>query len=353
MEVPVDGMTTRHSASANRAQASPNRIPRFFYWGILFLLTGGVAYFVALPIAMLHILLPALAWLVPIFEFSLWCSGFSSMLGVILVAADLVILLPAKRRIERRPEGGPVPFTGFTVGLTACNDEDSIALAVPDFASHPLVRRVVVVSNNSRDRTLERARDAGAIVFNEEKPGYGQCVRRCLSECLKFEDTNYIVLCEGDRTFRAFDLGKFYAYLAHADIVNGTRIVEQLRAYSTQLSIFMFYGNFFVGKLLEAKHLGKGTFTDVGTTYKVIERAALARLLPLLGPRVNLAFNAHFMDTALDSNFAMLECPISFHPRVGVSKGGNADNLRALRVGFGMIVGLTFGWRWLRGGSRS
>jgi hypothetical protein len=334
-------------------QASRHWIPRFFYWGILFLLSGGMAYFVALPIAMLHLVLPALPWVVPIVKLLLWCSGFSSMLGAILVAADLLMLLPAKRKTERRPEGGPFPFTGFTVGLTAYNDEDSIAAAVGDFASHPLVRRVVVVSNNSRDRTLERARDAGAIVFDEERPGYGQCVWRCLGECLKFEDTNYIVLCEGDRTFRAFDLGKFHAYLAHADIVNGTRIVEQLRAYSTQLSTFMFYGNFFVGKLLEAKHLGKGTFTDVGTTYKVIERAALARLLPLLDPRVNQAFNAHFMDTALDSNYAMVECPITFHPRVGVSKGGNVNNLRALKVGFGMIFGLTFGWRWLRGCSKS
>jgi hypothetical protein len=334
-------------------QASTSWIPRFFYWGILFLLSGGAAYFIALPFAMLHLVLPALPWVAPIVKLLLWCSGLSSMLGAILLAADVLMLLPAKRRTERRPEGGPVPFTGFTVGLTAYNDEDSISAADGDFASHPMVRRVVVVSNNSRDRTLERARDAGAIVFNEEKPGYGQCVWRCLSECLKFEDTNYIVLCEGDRTFRAFDLGKFHAYLAHADIVNGTRIVEQLRAYSTQLSTFMFYGNFFVGKLLEAKHLGKGTFTDVGTTYKVIERAALARLLPLLDPRVNHAFNAHFMDTALDSSFAMVECPITFHPRVGVSKGGNVNNLRALKVGFGMIVGLTIGWRWLRGGAKS
>jgi hypothetical protein len=56
---------------------------------------------------------------------------------------------------------------------------------------------------------------------------------------------------------------KFLAYLAyinHADIVNGTRIVEQLREYSTQLSPFMYYGNFFVGKMLELKHLGRGYF---------------------------------------------------------------------------------------------
>lgn len=59
------------------------------------------------------------------------------------------------------------------------------------------------------------------------------------------------------RTFRARDIDKFLAYLPHAELVNGTRIVEQLRAYITQLNTFMYYGNFFVGKLLEIKHLGK------------------------------------------------------------------------------------------------
>src|SRR5262249_4963573 len=95
-------------------------------------------------------------------------------------------------------------------------------------------------------------------------------------------------------TFRARDLEKLLAYIDHADIVNGTRIVEQLREYSTQLSTFMFYGNFFVGKLLELKHLGRGTVTDVGTTYKLIRRESLERLIPLLNPAINMEFNGTF-----------------------------------------------------------
>jgi hypothetical protein len=112
-------------------------------------------------------------------------------------------------------------------------------------------------------------------------------------------DAELIVVCEGDMTFRAGDLEKFLAYIDHAEIVNGTRIVEQLREYSTQLSTFMYYGNFFVGKMLELKHLGRGTFTDVGTTYKVVRRKSLERLMPMVNPNINLEFNAHFLDTAL------------------------------------------------------
>jgi glycosyltransferase involved in cell wall biosynthesis len=282
---------------------------------------------------------------VPLIEQLLWLSGLPTTIGILLIAFDLGLFFPAKRRLTRRPlEELRIP-AGLTVVLTAYNDEASIALAVKDFIEHALVRRVIVVSNNSTDQTFECAKRAGAIVHNEPKQGYGACVYRCLREALIYEDTQLIVLCEGDMTFRAADLDKFLAYIRHAEIVNGTRIVEQLREYSTQLSTFMYYGNFFVGKLLEAKHLGRGTFTDVGTTYKLIRRDCLIRLLPHLDGGINLEFNAHFLDRALESGCMVLECPVTFHPRIGESKGGNVNNLRALRVGTRMIMGLSFGWR--------
>ncbi len=237
-----------------------------------------------------------------------------------------------------------MPDPGLIVALTAYNDEESIAGAVKDFRNHPLVRSVIVVSNNSTDATFERAQAAGAITFNETAQGYGQCVHRCLREAVNLQDTGLVVMCEGDSTFRAYDLDKFIAYTPHADIVNGTRIVEGLRQHSTQLSTFMYYGNLFVGKLLEAKYLGRSTLTDVGTTYKVCRSESLRRLLPKLDPRINLEFNAYFLDTALREGLTVIECPITFHPRVGQSKGGNTDNWRALHVGCRMIKGLLTGW---------
>jgi hypothetical protein len=107
----------------------------------------------------------------------------------------------------------------------------------------------------------------------------------------------------------------------------------------------MFYGNLFVAKLLEAKHLGQSTITDVGSTYKLCRRDAVVALLPELNATINLEFNAHFLDAALAHGLVLVECPITFHPRVGVSKGGNTDNFRALQVGLAMIRGLTLGWK--------
>jgi hypothetical protein len=43
----------------------------------------------------------------------------------------------------------------------------------------------------------------------------------------------------------------------------------------------------------------------------------------------------------------MVECPITFHARIGASKGGNTNNARAFKVGGRMILGIVFGWRLL------
>jgi glycosyltransferase involved in cell wall biosynthesis len=314
------------------------------YWGVWAVLIGLGLYFGAILLSIFRLMILQRHLFVGLIAKLLWVSGFPSTIGIILIALDLALLLPLKRRVHHQCSAKSAEGSLITVALTAYNDELSISAAVKDFLSHPKVKRVIVVSNNSKDRTMELAIEAGATAVSEERHGYGHCVWRCLGEAAKWQDTEFVALCEGDMTFRAADLDKFLAYMPHAEIVNGTRIVEQLRDHDTQLSTFMYYGNFFAGKLLEIKHLGKGTFTDVGTTYKMMPRQVVAALLPIVDPGINLEFNAHFLDVALEHGFSIVECPVTFHPRVGLSKGGNINNLRALKVGSRMIWGLTFGW---------
>jgi hypothetical protein len=319
------------------------RVPLLLY-GILLFCVGVGMYMIGVLMILPRFFLGLNALLLPMNEWIVWYSGMPITLGLALTTVDLFLFFPARRStMEVRQD--PIDKSGVTVALTAYNDELSIMAAVEDFLGHKLVRNVIVVSNNSSDATLERAAAAGAITFNEQAQGYGRCVYRCLSEALALDETELIVLCEGDRTFRAHDLDKFLAYAPHADIVNGTRTVERLRQHTTQLSTFMYYGNLFVGKLLEAKHLGRGTITDVGTTYKLCRRQALRQLLPRLDAGINLQFNAYLLDRALEAGLAVVECPITFHQRVGVSKGGNTDNRRALWVGSRMILGIIFNWK--------
>ena len=317
---------------------------RAMMWGAILTAAGLVNYVAAVLLgALRHLLDP---WLpaTEICRNMLWYGGIPLVSGLLLTAFEITVLLPQKRRTTEI-SFDHIENRSVTVALTAYNDMASIGPAVRDFLSHPLVRRVLVIDNNSRDATAHCAAEAGALVIVHKTPGYGQCVYRALTEASAYTDTDLTLLCEGDCTFRAFDIDKFIAYAPHAEIVNGTRIVEQLRSPKTQLTTFMYYGNFAVGKLLEAKHIGRGTLTDVGTTYKLVRNSTLKRLLPYLNPDVNLEFNAHFLDTALDVGIQLVECPVTFHARVGESKGGNTGNWRALGVGLRMIAGILFGWK--------
>ncbi|WP_226895847.1 glycosyltransferase [Polymorphobacter sp. PAMC 29334] len=342
-----EGAAVHDAADSSRQFAADRRRhPPYLLYGLLISALGLSTYVLGVLLVFPRYILPYGHSLDSLAEWLVWYSGVPLVLGLALIMFDLLYLLR-----HRKPDR-PVRFTAIerrrvTVALTAYNDEESVGPAVRDFVENPMVERVILVSNNSVDRTFERALEAGAITHNELQPGYGRCVFRCLSEAAAFDDTEFVVLCEGDLTFRSYDIEKLLAYAPHADIVNGTRTVEPLRQHETQLSTFMYYGNLFVGKLLEAKHLGRGTMTDVGTTYKLCRRSALERLLPAVDPAINLEFNAHFLDRALGLDLVVVECPITFHPRVGISKGGNINNMRGLKVGVRMIYGILFDWRWM------
>ena len=200
----------------------------FLLYGVLSFLFGMAMYLTGVLLVFPRYLLGLHALLDPVASALVWYSGVPILIGILLALFDLLFLFEHKKP-NTLVRFTPVQRRRVTVALTAYNDEDSIAGAVEDFLVHPLVERVIVVSNNSIDRTVERAQAAGAIVFDEPLPGYGRCVFRCLSEAARHQDTEFVVLCEGDSTFRSYDIEKLLAYAPHADIVNGTRTVEPLR----------------------------------------------------------------------------------------------------------------------------
>lgn len=311
--------------------------------GVILILLGNFGFFIAAMLGVVHAIFYKNQFFFNFIHDLLWYSATPVVIGFALIALDIFFIVRNKRKnkcIKYLAINNPM----ITVVLTAYNDEESIGDAVRDFLSAPNVKRVLVISNNSVDNTMRNAEIAGALVFNETHQGYGACVYRALMEASRYDDCEAICLCEGDRTFRSYDIIKLIAYLPHADIVNGTRIVEQLQESSTQLSTFMHYGNFAVAKLLEFKYLGDVTLSDVGTTYKIIRRDILLKLLPKLSPNVNLEFNPYFLETAIYNSFSVIECPISFYPRVGKSKGGNQSNWIAMKLGLSMIFGILFGW---------
>lgn len=310
--------------------------------GYLGALATGVL--VAFLLASLSVVLFLYGWVThqPVADVSEWFTWAAVVaLGILpwpgIVAIGRATLTPRKAerfRVNSRPPGSVI------VSLTALDDEQAIEDVVDDFIKNPDITGVIVVDNGSGDRTRELATAAGAQVIGEAKKGYGRACTRALREGLA-SGHPVIVLCEADRTFRASDVEKLVAYLRHADLVIGSRTHSALLNSDSQLNSFFTLGNLFVAKLLQARYWdwitgGRVRLTDVGCTYLAIRSEALVKIIDDLEVGGS-HFIPHLLIVALERGLRVVQVPVTFWKRVGVSKGGNASWTSGMSLGLAMI----------------
>jgi glycosyltransferase involved in cell wall biosynthesis len=107
--------------------------------------------------------------------------------------------------------------------LVPCyNEEKAIAQVVHDFRAALPEAAIYVYDNNSRDRTAEVARAAGAIVRFEPLQGKGNVVRRMFSDI----EADIYVMVDGDATYHAPSAPGMIGKLVddNLDMVVGTRL---------------------------------------------------------------------------------------------------------------------------------
>jgi glycosyltransferase involved in cell wall biosynthesis len=217
-----------------------------------------------------------------------------------------------------------------SVVFPAYNEEAGIAAAVADFLSVPAVDEVVVVDNNSRDRTAELAAQAGARVVHEPRQGYGWALRRGLREARG----DYIILSEPDGTFMGRDVLKLLAYAADFDMVMGTRTTQELIWQEANMGWFLRVGNVVVAKLLQYL-FGGPSLSDCGCTMRLIHREAAERLHDRL-----TVGGSHFLPEmvvlALLEGLHIIEVPVNYRGRLGESKI-TGSYTTAIKVGLRMI----------------
>ena len=139
------------------------------------------------------------------------------------------------------------------VVLTAYDDEEAIGDAVKEFISQRNVIDVIVVDNNSKDKTAFNASNAGAKVVRETNQGYGFACIRGLVEAIDKNDAEIVVLAEGDMTFRGRDMWKLLPFLDDADLVVGSRTHMAYTDSDSQMDWFYIWGNIFLAKMLELR----------------------------------------------------------------------------------------------------
>src|SRR3954470_792275 len=113
--------------------------------------------------------------------------------------------------------------------LVPCyNEEAAVAAVVADFRKALPSATVYVYDNNSRDRTIAVAREAGAEVRSERRQGKGHVVRRMFADI----DADVYVLVDGDATYDAPSAPRMIERLLseHLDMVVGFRIDQSVAA---------------------------------------------------------------------------------------------------------------------------
>ncbi len=230
--------------------------------------------------------------------------------------------------------------------LTAYNDELSIGVAVDEFRSRPEISEVIVVDNNCVDGTARIAREHGATVIQEPRQGYGHACMGGLRYALEHTPAAAIVLAEGDMTFFGDDIAKLLPYLHDVDMVVGTRTTRTLTRPGSQMDWFYSWGNLFLAFLIRLRFwdwtfLGRVQLTDVGCTFRAIRRDALQHIIGKLDEGGH-SFSPHMILVALREGLWVVETPIQFRERVGVSKGAGGKRALGLRVGLEMIGQIAF-----------
>lgn len=198
--------------------------------------------------------------------------------------------------------------------IPAYNEQDSIGSVIAEIDKQ-LVREIVVVNNNSTDRTAERAKEAGGTVLTELKQGYGAaCLKGIDYIHQKNSPPDVVVFIDGD-------LSDFPQEMIHlvepilkedVDFVIGSRALgNRQRGSMTPQQLF---GNWLATRMLKLFYGVK--FTDLGP-FRAIK---WKKLLALQMCDQTYGWTVEMQLKAAKQKLKSTEVPVNYRRRIGVSK---------------------------------
>jgi glycosyltransferase involved in cell wall biosynthesis len=169
----------------------------------------------------------------------------------------------------------------------------------------------VIVVDKSKDETAMRAAELGAKVIHQTGTGYGDAYLTGFKHVS--EDTETVVILDGDYTYDPYDIPKLLQPINDgADVVIGTRFALMDKGAMSRRNAL---GNRMLTALLRSLYHVR--LTDSQSGMRAIRRSALDRLR-LQSP--NMPFASEMIIEAQKENLAITEVPIRYRTRVGQAK---------------------------------
>ena len=177
--------------------------------------------------------------------------------------------------------------------LVPCfNEATAVAKVVTDFRAALPMAEVYVYDNNSSDRTVEIATEAGAQVRSERHQGKGHVVRRMFADV----EADIYVLVDGDATYDAASAPAMIELLIadRLDMVVAHRVDQAEAAYRPGHRT----GNWLLTRSL-AMVFGQG-FEDILSGYRVFSRRFI-KSFPVLsdGFEIETELSVHALELAM------------------------------------------------------
>lgn len=197
--------------------------------------------------------------------------------------------------------------------IPAYNEQDSIANVIHDIPD--IVDEIIVISNNSTDKTELNAKNAGATVLAEPRKGYGYA---CLKGMEYIHQLNkkpeIIVFLDGDYSDYPEQLTEIIAPITqkNIDFVVGSR-VKELRETGAMTPQQVF-GNWLATFLM--KLFFGAQFSDLGP-FRAIK---YDKLLGLEMQDKTYGWTVEMQLKVLKQKMSYVEIPVKYRNRIGVSK---------------------------------
>lgn len=208
----------------------------------------------------------------------------------------------------------------ITILIPCHNEEDGIGRVLDDIPyrtldKHGFESKVIVIDNNSSDRTREVAESKGAEVIFEQAKGKGNAMRKAFS-CID-SDTAYVVMLDGDNTYDAREILRLIEPITSGfcDVVVGSRLGGKVakNAFKTQNRLVNWIYTFLVRSFYGAN------VTDVLSGYFAWRRDVIVTMRDHLKSD-GFSIEMEMISKLVKLNYSIYSVPITYNTREGETK---------------------------------
>lgn len=213
------------------------------------------------------------------------------------------------------------------VVLIPCyNEELTIEKVVTDFKRELSDADIYVYDNNSKDKTAQIAKEAGAVVVPECRQGKGNVVRSMFRDI----DADIYVMVDGDDTYPADEVHKLVEAVQDGnDMVIGDRLSSTY--FTENKRPFHNTGNSVVRYMINL--IFKSDIKDVMTGYRAFSKR-FVKTVAIMSPGFQI--ETELTATSLQYRYNVKSIPIAYRDR----PEGSSSKLNTFNDGFKVIMTL-------------